>query len=71
MSDILRRWTTWVGIAVALQVALVAPYFGDTRTTSYGFSELVYIVIQEAVIVGGCMFRAGMLYPRQSGGAKQ
>lgn len=60
MSDFLQRWTTWIGFAVALQIAFVAPFLGDEVESSYGAPEVVYLLIQEVAIIGGCMFRAGI-----------
>jgi hypothetical protein len=58
-------WQTWILIALTVQVLLILPYFGEETTQYYGFAEFVSLLISEVGLVGGALFRAGMLYARR------
>lgn len=58
----LSTWTTWVGAAIAVEILIHAPFIGETVTTRYTIGAVTWSVVLQIVAVGGCMFRAGMLY---------
>jgi formate-dependent nitrite reductase membrane component NrfD len=66
MTGLLGQWRTWLVLAIAIQTALVLPYLGEETCQEYRLAELVTVLVYEVGIVGGCMFRAGMLFARST-----
>lgn len=63
-----QQWWPWVAVAAGLQLFAVVPYVTSEVTVRYGPYEVLLLLVWQLGIIGGAMFRAGMVFAKQASG---